>query len=555
MESVIQLTINKSTKKGVIKDMTDYEALGFTPELLSSYGAKGLGVIKCNGTIIVSKMDINDPLIDLSDGDTEFMFDLVLDSGGDVANATYSIEYYVNMSKTGINYSGTDVPTKVEVSAVDGLSNFLEEGNVLSFALSPSGTEELTIVSVEDIGGGDVIIELNTAPTQSGGSFSFNITNQTFLKSWVYKGCKEVKPCIEFTSDCDYGTNGVFIVDKDVKLDGATITGTNCKISYPSWTALENPSFNPDITVNVLPYTNTTLATGTYTVDLTLQISKTESDGLIVTYVSSDSKEFFVSCMNSMCGMTACIEKLLSAHRQALKTSPVSPYQSTIDTVNTLSNLYRELKSCGKIDEARKALETIDIAIQSSGVECNCGCDNDELKWVQNTSPSTTAYIDQVKEMVAQQIWNGVPDANVDASIGMKVGFVLVDYNTGIEYICTNNTVGNAVWKIHPDTIYQATLTQISENNPNAINVDANFDLSAHPVTYSREGEGFYYVECDLFNANSKIHVQQGSQLGIVCAFVLAKGGGEYRGCIETFGSFTTHDDSILSRSAIRIEF
>lgn len=555
MESVIQLTINKSTKKGVINDLTDYEALGFTPELLSSYGAKGLGVIKCNGTIIVSKMDINDPLIDLSDGDTEFMFDLVLDSGGDVANATYSIEYYVNMSDSSVNYSGTDVPVEVEVSAVDGLSNFLEEGNVLSFALSPSGTEELTIVSVEDIGGGDVIIELNTAPTQSGGSFSFNITNQTFLKSWVYKGCKEVKPCIEFTSDCDYGTNGVFIVDKDVKLDGATITGTNCKISYPSWTALENPSFNPDITVNVLPYTNTTLATGTYTVDLTLQISKTESDGLIITYVASDNKEFFVSCTNSMCGMTACIEKLLSAHRQALKTSPVSPYQSTIDTVNTLSNLYRELKSCGKIDEARKALETIDIAIQSSGVECNCGCDNDELKWVQNTSPSTTAYIDQVKEMVAQQIWNGVPDANVDASIGMKVGFVLVDYNTGIEYICTNNTVGNAVWKIHPDTIYQATLTQISENNPNAINVDANFDLSAHPVTYSREGEGFYYVECDLFNANSKIHVQQGSQLGIVCAFVLAKGGGEYRGCIETYGSFTTHDDSILSRSAIRIEF
>ena len=65
--SLITLTNNVTTKTGRVTDSTDYNDYGID---VSIFPIVGLGVIKYNGEIIVSKLDVSDPLIDLGAGDT-----------------------------------------------------------------------------------------------------------------------------------------------------------------------------------------------------------------------------------------------------------------------------------------------------------------------------------------------------------------------------------------------------------------------------------------------------------------------------------------------------
>lgn len=551
MNSTFTFTINQDTKKGVLKDTTDLEALGFTPSLLALYEVKGLGTVSVGTNIIEQKLTVEDPLIDLANGATEFEFDLELDSNGDIANVAYTLEYSVRMTANGISYA-IPMTNTVLVSDVPELFNFLVEGDTLEF--SAGDPSDFLAAQIDEISIDEEVltIVLDENILVEYGQIAFDITNPTFTGSWTYQGCKMVEGCIGFQYNCEYGERGSWTVFNETNLpSGAEIVGISGTGYYPS--SLDQPP----VTFTMLPYQNNILAQGGngFTVKVYQQIEQTMSDGLIVTYTLLTEITKQVICSGALCSINPCLEALLKKHVQNLELQKVSGLQATVDSILIMYDMAINYKNCGDFAKYKKTVLAIEALLDAADVGCDCGCnDTENASWVFNTSPDFISQLDDVKNLIAQRIWNGIPDATVDITKGMKVGFVLVDFNTGISHYCVSNTIGAAVWKPYPNTVYRATLFQ-GDADPIESNVESNFSLSDFPVTYKKQSDGYFYVECALFEVGSKIRVQQGSQKGVINAYVISKGGGEYRGEILTSDTNFDGSDNILQRSFIEIVF
>lgn len=488
MTSQLSLTINVSTKKGTITDTTDYAALGFTQPKLLEYGALGLGLVYFNGNLIVDKNTAINPLFDLANGVYSYEFDLVTDSIGEVAYGAYSAVYSVRMTAEEIPYAQPLTDT-ILVSDVPELSHFLQAGNEVT--LYQDHEENFTISSISLNEETEVVSIKFTEDMLAEYEFmKFNVTNVTFEGAWTYSGCKLTKPCIEFAYDCEYGNRGMFMVVNKTDLKGGQLVGLNGKIYYPA--TLEQPV----IQVTSLPYVNNQLAEGIFTVSVTQQIQVTNSDGLIVQYVISSETTEPVNCSGTLCGITPCINALLKVHTGYLDKTSISPLQATVDSISMEYINAMTSKACTDIPAYKKAIAAIQALLDSSGVDCGCGCsgEGDDAKWVFNTAPSFISDLQNVKTLIAQRIWDGVPDETVDFSQGMLVGYVLLDFNTGIEYVCTDNTVGNAVWAIHykkPKYFYYAIVNQTGVNEPVFTNVVTN--IQGAPFT-SVDATGVYTI-------------------------------------------------------------
>jgi len=449
--------------KGIVTDSTDYIGLGLSP-LLGKL--KGLGVISFNGDIIVNENTVGNPMIDLeiwdfaNNGVPTYSFDLPLDVNGNVANGIYTFTYSLRVLADpflGVSLGGVvTAPNVLTVASNEWVYQFLESGNGIT--LIDGATTATSLVSSTSYNDPDSIVILATPPAPANYVITFELTNVQLSGVYSYSGCTQTTASVNFVYDCEYDNSGTWGVSNTTQLSSnEVVSDLSCTINYPSWTGL-NPNFNPQVFTTSLPYPtlpeSTPLATGTYGVSLTQQIQQTQTDGLIILYTTSVVKEFVVTCSGSLCGLLPCIENLRAAHQAELVRNRVSKYQVYVDNVLLYGTQAINYRSCGEIDKYNEMLANIQANLDSSGCECAC-CDDETYYWVSNNSASSV--IDSLLQSFQFRLFNltppgpGSPTQYDDESKGVEVGALWENVNTKLLYVCTNNSLNNAVWQQYYD--------------------------------------------------------------------------------------------------------
>jgi len=458
MISTVSLSFDLSASPpvGIVTDSTDYNGLGLDANARLLSQAKGYGVISFNGTVIEQHDTVLDPMIDLQNWDYAtqgtpiFTFPLELDLNGNVANGVYTFNYSLRLvanSALALTVIGAvTAPDVLTVANNEWIYQFLEPTNTIQLdsglALS---THNILTTTYDDP---DSVFTISTPPALGNYTFFFDITNLQLSGTYTYSGCTQVNADVNFTYDCEVGNNGIWAVSNATQLgSNETIASLNCTISYPSWATL-SPTFPGNVVVTSLPYPSapgveTPLATGTYTVSLTEQIQQTQTDGLLLLYTRSVIKEFQVSCAGTLCGLVPCIENLRAAHQAELVRNKISKYQVYVDNVLMYYIEALNYKACGELDKYKEAIACIQAQLDASGCECAC-CDDETYYWVSNNSG--VSVIESLIEAFQFRLFNGIPGNDEDETLGVEVGALWQDYNTGILYRCTVNAAGAAVW-------------------------------------------------------------------------------------------------------------
>lgn len=379
-------TMNLTTKKGRFTDTTDYAALGMDLSVLANLNAKGLGTITAQGDIIVQKLTTGDPLIDLASGDTYVEFDLVLDTSGEVAQINYTVDYSLRLNATEELITNITAPSTFDTDTTVDYSTFFEAGNALELVvIGDSPTQDVTIVSFSDVSPSpNLQIVVEETIDDAYDAMNFDITNQWVTGSWTFAGCTLIEACAAFVYDCQYGDFGTWSVTNTTPITDQTLVSLEATITWPPLTGLS------PIEVTSLPYTNNTLAIGTYSINMTEVLQQTQTDGLIIEYTTTYATEFApVVCTTSgdLCGLMTCFNKLLEAHLAAIASSKLSPYQASYDSAVGYLQEYNVYNSCGETAKASTALGKLQLVLDSFGCDCGCGSSNESGSiWVQNTA-------------------------------------------------------------------------------------------------------------------------------------------------------------------------
>lgn len=385
MQSTLSLTLDLTTKKGFFTDITDYAAINVD---VANLGATGSVQVYFQGTL-VDTLPIN--LGGVPSTWVSTLFDLELDVNGEVANGSYSAVYSV-----GYNFT-----TSCQISATNTIKVLTYGDNVLGFpagaGITISGAPSVTstIVSATDSVTDSLDIVIASSSLTPGLPINKTITVAGFETgnfSWVYAGCNMVESKVSLVADCDYGDFGTFTVSNETNLEGVTLESLTVDINYPSWTN------EATITETALPFTQNNLATGTYSVELTQQIEKVQNDGLIINYEATCIQEFKVTCSGSLCGLNECIENLRKAHEAELLKNKVSKYQVYVDNILVYYMEAQNYKACGEMDKYRAEIAKIEAQLDASGCDCGC-CDEDQYKWVQNTSANAINIIASIEQL------------------------------------------------------------------------------------------------------------------------------------------------------------
>jgi hypothetical protein len=445
----------------IVTDSTDYIGLGLDPV---DFQLKGLGEITFNGDIIESHNTVLDPMLDLenwdfSTGNPTIAYNLPLDSNGNVANGVYTFLYRLRVNvQAAVALPITLTPTDlVTFTANQWVSQFLEVGNSITLVEPFVTSETVTVESTAQVGpDGEITVSDYTIGAAE--VATFELINIQLNDVYTYSGCTQTTADVSFTYDCEYGDNGIWAVSNTTTLaSNEVISSLNCSINYPSWTTL-SPTFPGNVVVTSLPYpgvpsTPTPLATGTYSVSLTQQIQQTQTDGLILQYLTSVVKEFAVSCAGTLCGLVPCIENLRVAHQTELIRNRVSKYQVYVDNVLMFYTEAMNYKACGELDKYRQTVDLIRTQLDASGCECAC-CDDNTYYWVSNNSGESV-----IESLIASFQFRlftldpegpGSPliDGVVpDSTQGVEVGALWENVTTGVIYRCINNTPGTAAWE------------------------------------------------------------------------------------------------------------
>jgi hypothetical protein len=319
------------------------------------------------------------------------LFDLELDVNGEVANGSYSAVYTVNFDfQCGVT---TTAPT--EIIMVSGptfgtnYQGFSPGASITISNILPGGS----IIDTSENQSGDLVVNITgTIATGGPSTEQVSVTNLPNNFSWVYAGCNMVESKASLVADCDYGDFGTFTVSNETNLEGVTLESLTVDINYPSWTN------EATITQTALPFTQNNLATGTYSVELTQQIEKVQNDGLIINYEATCIQEFKVTCSGSLCGLNECIENLRKAHEAELLKNKVSKYQVYVDNILVYYMEAQNYKACGEMDKYRAEIAKIEAQLDASGCDCGC-CDEDQYKWVQNTSANAINIIASIEQL------------------------------------------------------------------------------------------------------------------------------------------------------------
>lgn len=469
----VYLEINNTTKKGRIVDASNYTDEGI---VLAQLSAKGLGnVYSPTGAIIVNGSTVGSPLVNLASTTTSAWFDLPLDTTGEILNGTYSFTYSLRYAVTG----GT-------VDAVAATSTFTLEftnaGRVLiagdslvttgNTQTANNGTFTVATAAFNTGSDNSTIVVTQTTLVNEGsatGTYSFDVTRANFAgDSYTWNGCNMVNPSVTVTYDCESTQFGSIVFQDSTVLNGQTVVSRSLNGYYPNG-LYPAPTTNPQTTTsNSLTFSE--LAVGTWTHVLVLNMSVTQSDGLVYTYQVRDTGETLVTCVGTLCGLTPCIESLKDKYNASFVKGQDSGLAPLILLVLQLYALAKEYKTCGETAKYAATVAQLELLLDESG-ECSCGCcdeSQDVPYWVDNSSLDATSIITELQEQIdALDLQVGGLEAAVQTNAS-----ALAAYNTLIGNINTYNS--DLLGILAELNVVQAATISL---NPNLPSFEADVDV------------------------------------------------------------------------------
>lgn len=428
IESTVVLEFDVPTKKYRAVDNTDYQTLyGLDVTTVGSTGALILGTVFFNGAINKQKNTTSDPLINHAVSNVSAWFDLPTDSNGEVVNGSWTGNVSLHVEVT----NGQTSSIAGDVLTTDGdnwLYYFLNIGDTITLTNGPSDNDVITVLAFTDQDPNVEITANSDIPQPFYDAWQIDLTHASGTFSHTYKGCNEVIPCVETAYDCNSTVTGTFTGNDATNYGTQTIVDTELKLIPPAW-AKEAYNAQNSVFTGTSPLTGTAtqLYEGPWTVMLASDITYTQSDGLIVSYSIAATVIADVSCDDSLCKFTKCIEKLRAQVNADIKASGSSKYTRFLLNVDTFA--IQALACITDKDYFTAKLAEIDAELDASGLGCDCGCGDGGFRRVLNVPSDVYNIITTLEANYA-----GLPQVLFKSAIPIATETGAGDYASPLTY-------------------------------------------------------------------------------------------------------------------------
>ncbi len=400
----VYLDFDIENKRARVIDNTNYADNDI---VLASQNAKGLGVVTGpTGVAIISANTVGNPLVNLAVSTNGQYFNLPLDANGEVLNGTYAFTYAVRYAGTG-SIDTITAPSTAQLEFANA-GAVLQDGDPIVFTgnanVNNNGTFTIATATY-NLGLDTTTITVdqttlvNASPAT--GSFSYDVTRSGFATgTYTWNGCIKVTPAVTVTYNCESTQFGQIIFSDSSSLNGQELVSRSLTGFYPN--ALNPAPPTESVTTSTTSLTFNELAVGTWSHNLTLVMTYTQPDGLVVNYTVVDTGETKVTCVGTLCGLTPCIESIKDKYAAAFNTGKASGLEPIILMILQLYALAKEYRTCGEYDKYASTVAQLEQVLDKSG-HCECGC-CDESKdvpyWVDNSNFDAQTIIDELVENV-----------------------------------------------------------------------------------------------------------------------------------------------------------
>jgi len=376
----VTLYIDRPNKRIRIVDSTALTGLN-----LSIVSVVGSGTITSpTGDVLATGLTINRS----TGASTSAWVNLDVDGSGNIINGTYLLTY---------NY--TFVGTALPVDLIDAngftydytdLSNVLEAGDSVTIASSAiTGNNGVKTVEGCIFSSQTAVLTVQTLTAEDPSPATFSFTKTTVglvSNTYTWSDCIVATPTVVVSYDCDSTQFGLITFSDTTELpSGQTLSVREMIVAFPP--LLTNPATPANQTTSLPSLTIDTLATGDWTSRLNYTVTGVQDDGLTYGYTAtSGAQTTTVSCAGSLCGMTDCIQSLITKNNTALATTGQSAYLAAITEVSTLIGLANEQRRCGDMDLYRATVAQINGVLNDSGCDCGCCSDTQGNVWINNAT-------------------------------------------------------------------------------------------------------------------------------------------------------------------------
>jgi hypothetical protein len=450
----VRLFIDTVNKRIRIEDTTDFEGLNLSVVLTVGTGT----IYRPDGTILASGIAVNRS----SGQNNSAWVNLDVDNNGDIVTGSYRLKYDMSFSATNLpvlTIFNEGITTNNAGVNSDLSGVFSYPSSITISGAATAGNNGIKQVSSATFFDGANVINVNSDMTPISDPvstvFGFAVVVQSFWDTrYNYTGCPFAVPSVAVKYDCDSTRFGsITFSDSTILPSGQTFVSRNLTVSYPS--GLTNPTSPAPQTTGEPSITISTLASGSWGYRLTYNVNVVQADGLAYGYTStSGSQEVAVSCENSLCSVTACLQSIITKHEQSLKQTGVSAFTGLITTLSASYILADTYRRCGELDKMRVVVANMKSLIESSGVDCNCGCGSESgNNWIDNSSFSGQDALDVLQLQIDELNLTVIPLLNqlqddVDA---------LNDYNAiltkFVTFTANLSTITNQLGAIQAQTI------------------------------------------------------------------------------------------------------
>lgn len=428
----IRLYFDCTNKKTFVKDLTDYAT-----EIPTGVQVTGYGTLAApNSTLIINDNSVGDPII-ASGADPRVSPQYNLTSPIQAGQYTFNYTNNYSYSTTAEDSKFITILTENSIFVQGNIASLFKPGDTVIISNSDEGDNngQYTVSSLQNQYGGTIIIfedgylvPLDPIAPDPDANFSIS-TNEVIYtdKIYTYSACSSSPtPCVEFSYDCFTGAYGSGQITDATNYTGYTVETRELSAYYPN--ALDPaPAENPVITETAIINIGE-LATGTWSVKLSSNVSITQADGLNLQSTINTLKEFNVACSSNMCGLSDCLTKLKDKHISYLKSSNISPLQQYVDNVQLLYTMAKEAQACGDKNAYSDYVSQIYAVLKktesecgcSTGSGCGCGCESDGScgcgdqtpQWVNNIGVDINSLLADFEDFMDETLPTLLSDIN-----------------------------------------------------------------------------------------------------------------------------------------------
>ncbi len=327
-------------------------------------------------------------------------------------------------------------------------------------------------------------LPLDTSSNVLLGTYKFEFGTVAGMGSGVtttlynYLGVDIVCQDVTVTNDCNFYPNGQITATDSTSYAGWTISSKSLRLYYPNGLTPAPISLYEETTTADTLVVNT-LATGMWTVIATKNITKTQTDGLVLIAVLTKTLNHNVACNAQLCSVNDTLDKITRIYAEDVAGGSTTPrYAQELTLANAYYTQYQIERACGDTLAAAAYAEKITALVTgtdtssncscgcgdtSCGCDSSCGCSGDDStpQWVDNTSGG--GYKSYVA--LLSQSSTAAPTAT---ELENSIGSILWSRSAAGSYTATLNGAfpsGKTFVRINPSSVGGAAIALRSGDN------------------------------------------------------------------------------------------